>query len=202
MVYACLSKHKPFRRQSNMVGNRSKLEKEQAYREAFLGRLSRKLGVPNHEWTTVRCWTDQSLNRICRQIRDELAEEGMEANLTHRSLLDWITRLGLMHSLPVEGESFYLLEIGAGSEAELDPFELLMASKPLGVVCYFSAVAFHSLTTQPVEHHHVAELRAPGRIPPNENVEREDPGRPGETTASRKRASPGFGTLLFRHQGV
>ncbi len=141
----------------------SALEKEQTYREMFLGRLNQKLALPTPEWPTVRCWTEPALNRIIKQVRDGLASEGVEIGLSHRSLLEWICRLRLASPIPAEGESIYLVEIGASAEAEVDPLELLMAAKPSGVTCYFSAVAFHALTTQLVEHHHVAELRPEGR---------------------------------------
>src|SRR5947209_3975992 len=99
-----------------MSKNASTLEREQAYREAFLARLSQKLAAPTSEWTTVRCWTEPALNRVSKQVREELLAEGMESSLTHRSLLEWVGRLGLAHSLPVEGASFYLLEIGASAD--------------------------------------------------------------------------------------
>lgn len=178
------------------------LQREQAYREAFLARLNQRLAAPTSEWPTVRCWTEPALDRIFRQVRDELAAERVESGLSHSSLLEWLCRLHLASPLPVESESVYLLEIGASAEAEVDPLELLMAGKPSGVVCYFSAVAFHALTTQLVEHHHVAELRpqspGPESVRPEENVAE----RPERPAASGSRRSRGFGNLLFRFQGV
>jgi hypothetical protein len=126
----------------------------------------------------------------------------METGLSHRSLLEWICHLGLASPLPVEGESIYLLEIGASAKAEVDPLELLMASKQSGVVCYFSAVAFHALTTQLVEHHHVAELRPQDPSPQSEIPKKEGSERPEEAAATRSRTSRRFGTLLFRCQGI
>src|SRR5262245_54769888 len=103
------------------------LKKEQAYHEAFLARLGQKLAAPTSEWPTVRCWAEPKLEGIFTQTRDELAGEGTEARLTHRSLLEWLHRLGLVTSLPVEGEStYFLIEIGANAKAEVDPLELLM----------------------------------------------------------------------------
>jgi hypothetical protein len=178
------------------------LEKERTYRETFLARLSRRLATPTSEWPTVRCWIEPALDRIFKQVRDELAAEGMETGLTHRSLREWVCRLGLASPVPVAGESIYLLEIGASAEAEVDPLELLMASKPSGVVCYFSAVAFHSLTTQLAEHHHVAELRPPGPGPQSESAKGEGSERSEAATTAGSRTPRGFGTLLFRYQGV
>jgi hypothetical protein len=178
------------------------LEKEQAYREAFLAHLSRNLAVPTSEWPTVRCWVGLALDRIFRQVRDQLAAEGMASDVSYRSLLEWICRLGLASPLPVEGASIYLIEIGASTEAEIDPLELLMTGKPSGVICYFSSLAFHSLTTQLVEHHHVAELRQTSPGPQSERAERESPKKSETATFSGNRSPRGFGTLLFRYRGV
>ncbi len=177
-------------------------EKEHAYREAFLARLSQRLAAPTLEWPTVRCWTGQALERIFRQVRAELAAEDVESSLSHAALLGWLGRLRLAAPLPIESESVYLLEIGANAEAEVDPLELLMAGKPAGVVCYFSAVAFHALTTQLVEHHHVAELRPPSTRPARERPEVDDTERLERPPTAGSRKPPGLGTLLFRIQGV
>jgi hypothetical protein len=178
------------------------LEKEQAYREAFLVRLNQRIATPTSEWPTVRYWTESAIDRIFRQVRDELAAEGVESGLSHSSLLEWLCRLRLASPLPVESESIYLLEIGASAEAEVDPFELLMAGKPSGVVCYFSAVAFHALTTQLVEHHHVAELRPQGSGPESRRPEEDVVERPERPLASGNRRRRGLGNLLFRFQGI
>jgi hypothetical protein len=178
------------------------LEKEQTYRETFLTHLSQKLAAPGLEWPTVRCWTGPALDRIFKQVRDELAAEKLVSDISHRSLLEWVCHLGLASPLPVEGESIYLVEIGASAEAEVDPLELLMASKPSGVVCYFSAVGFHALTTQPVEHHHIAELQLPSAGPENEDPEEDGAKRPERPPRAGNRKPRGLGKLLFRFQGI
>jgi hypothetical protein len=175
------------------------LESEQNYREVFLGRLNQKLAAPTPEWPTVRCWTEPALKRIIKRVRDALAADGLRAPLSHRSLMEWLCRLRLAYSLPAEGESIYLLEIGASAETEVDPLELLMAAKPFGVVCYFSAVAFHALTTQHVEHHHVAELRPKGRAQESQRAEGD---AAEKRSASTIRKPPGLGEVLFRFGGV
>jgi hypothetical protein len=185
-----------------MVRKPATLEKEQTYRETFLARLSHKLAAPTSDWPTVRCWIKPALDRIFKEVRDELTAEGMETGLSHRALLEWLCRLGLASPLAVEGESIYLVEIGATAETEVDPLELLMASKPVGVVCYFSAVAFHALTSQLVEHHHVAELRPQDPSPQSESPKGEVSDRSEGTGGAGNRKSRGFGTLLFHYKGV
>ena len=192
-----------------MANKPDTLKREQAYRESFLARLNQSLAAPTSVWPTVRCWTEPALDRIFRQVRDELAAEGVQSGQSHSSLLEWLCRLRLASRLPVESESVYLLEIGANAEAEVDPLELMMAGKPSGVVCYFSAVAFHALTTQLVEHHHVAELHhhvaelRPHVVDPDCGRPEEDVAkRPESPPASASRRPRGLGKLLFRFQGV
>jgi hypothetical protein len=126
----------------------------------------------------------------------------MKADLTNRSLLDWLVRLGIACRLPVDGECFYLVEIGAEANARPDPPELLMAAKPAGVVCYFSALAFYSLTTQPPSHHHVAELTQPRPAHGRRDSRTEADDRPTEASRPGRRARQALGKLLFRYQGV
>jgi hypothetical protein len=178
------------------------LEKEQIYRETFLAELNRKLAAPTPEWPTVRCWVASTLNSVFKQVRDDLAAKGMRMAVSHRALLDWVCRLGLASLIPVEGESIYLLEIGASAESEVDPLELLMAGKPSGVICYFSAVAFHSLTTQLTEHHHVAELNPQVPEGQSDGTKEKKPERTGGEMTTKSRAPRGLGRPLFHYRGI
>jgi hypothetical protein len=87
----------------------------------------------------------------------------------------------------------------------------MMAYEPFGVACYFSAIAYHSLSSQIPSHHHVAVLtdstqREGGTEAGPENTE---DGRRGEliaqTTGSNKRtrtkANP-FGKVAFSYLGI
>jgi hypothetical protein len=180
----------------------STVEREQAYREAFLARLGQKLSAPSDEWPTVRWWTERSLNRMCAGVRKELAEAGEKANLTDRSLLEWLERLGLAHCLSMPEECFYLVEIGAGTHCQPDPYELLMAAKPGGVVCYFSAISFHALTTQTVGHHHIAELKVPSSDVRRRTAEDEGAAPGGARADQGSRKSCSLGRVLFRFQVI
>lgn len=185
-----------------MASKPTLFEKEQAYREAFLAHLNQKLAAPTTEWPTVRYWTKPALDKVFKRIREELAEEEVTSGLSHSSLLEWLCRLRLATSIPVEGGGIYLLEIGAGAEADVDPWELLMAGKPSGIICYFSAVAFHALTTQVVEHHHIADLQLPSsgskkKRSVNDNAEQPESPKPSEKPVCRD-----LGTLLFRYRGI
>ena len=91
-----------------------------------------------------------------KSIRINLGES--KSTLTNRELLGWVENLRLAFAIEAGSATFYLLEMGAGPGSEIDPLELMMAYEPSGVVCYFSALAFHSLTSQVPSHHHVAVL--------------------------------------------
>jgi hypothetical protein len=77
-----------------------------------------------------------------------------------------------------------------------------MAGRPAGVVSYFSAVAFHALTTQLVGHHHVAELQRQGPGPKSPRSADELVERPEPSATVGSRQPRGLGKLLFRSRGV
>ena len=73
----------------------------------------------------------------------------------------------------------------------------MQAADANGVICYFTAVAFHSLTTQPPAHHHIATLINPrsktAAVPPK--TTEAAPGPP------RKEPDP-LGEWLFTYRGL
>ena len=185
------------------------MERQNSYREAFLASLSRRTAAPSDNWPTVRCWTKYSFDHIFRQIKEEIgAPRPSQSNI---AILNWIMKLGLACAIETDTEVFYLLEIGANPESEIDPSELMMAFQPTGVICYFSAISFHSLTSQLPSHHHVAILTDVDRIerkieaPPEvvvENLPAETIAKTTEeNTHARTRPSP-FGTNAFSYAGV
>ncbi len=130
-----------------------------AYKEAFLASLAHFIAAPSADWPTVRCWTKSSLNRMFRDVKDEVGEaKPPQSNL---ELLGWLEKLGLAWAIQAEGSLFYLLELGASARSEIAPQELMMAYEPKGVVCFLSAMVIHSLTSQIPSHHHVAVLTNP-----------------------------------------
>lgn len=177
-------------------------DKKTVYREAFLAQLGRHLTSSSSQWPTTLCWTELSLKKLVATIRDELAERGLTPALTYAQLIEWLVRLGLAHDLATEGEGFYLLDLGGSEKAEADPYELMMAAKPAGIICYFSAVAFHSLSTQPVAHHHVATV-VPSATSPDKHVAPRAPAREAAPeSAAPRTARQKLGTLLFQYQGT
>jgi predicted transcriptional regulator of viral defense system len=145
-----------------MTGNRVGLDRDRYYKEAFLASLSRRLAVSSVEWPTVRYWTMTALKRLFKQVKAEVGlPKPPQSNL---EILEWIEKLGLSCAIKTDKIDFHLFEIGASLQSVADPLELMMAFEPSGVICYFSAIAFHSLTSQVPGHHHVAIFEKPNPL--------------------------------------
>jgi predicted transcriptional regulator of viral defense system len=87
------------------------------------------------------------------------------------------------------GAGAELWQLGLGPRPPPSPWELLQAARPNGVICYFSAISHHELSTQLPSHHHIAVLRPEPRrsVPP-------------EAAATER--IPRLGTRLFDYEGV
>jgi predicted transcriptional regulator of viral defense system len=66
-----------------------------------------------------------------------------------------------------KGRRHGMYTVGLQPSDTIDPLELLQAAEPAGLVCYFTALAFHGLTTQSPTHHHIARLVDRPRQPPS-----------------------------------
>lgn len=177
-------------------------KREVTYLEAFLANLSTKLATARAEWPTLRCWSMPSLQRLFREIREELTESGLRSKLSNKSLLQWLSSVNIAREVVTEGMSFHVLEFGTPLGKAPDPLELLMAARPKGVICYLSSVAFHSLTTQQVAHHHVAMLQKPtAKLTTNETRD-VTTGADADGTESPSSQPPQLGQILFRYEGT
>ena len=144
-----------------------------------------------------------------KKVKNGIGES--RPTLSNVELLAWIEKLGLARAFEADNQTFYLLEIGAGPDSEIDPLELMMAYEPSGVVCYFSAMAFHSLTSQIPSHHHVSVITESSGLDrrrgvrPEDVEEARDGGAPARKTAAngkrRSKASP-FGKIAFSYSGI
>jgi predicted transcriptional regulator of viral defense system len=178
---------------------------QQAHRQAFLACLNGKLGRSTFQWPTARCWTKTSFNNLCREIREELSASGLTFRESAKSLVAWLLEIGIAQRILAEGEIFYIFDVGLNSSIEIDPHELLMARMPSGVICYFSALSYFDLTTQVVQHYHIAELATPVPGHAEESTKPKDPQnlekpKPQRRNAERKREK--LGTLLFRYNST
>ncbi len=149
-----------------------------------------------------RCFTRRDLISILLKIRTELAIPGHK-QMPGGQLLERLVASGVVQQVPIGATSaqraappeIYLFGLRATVEA-LHPAELLLASRPDGVICDFTALWMHSLTTQVPPHHHVAILdQMPAAQPPLAP-------RAKHVGSSTKRSRNPLGTPMFAFQGV
>jgi predicted transcriptional regulator of viral defense system len=117
--------------------------------------------TPSESMPTVACLSHTTLLRRISELRQ--GRERAVATRPREALLQWLAASHVLKRLPLEQPAppaFRLYALGAPASLDLEPTELLMATEPQGVVCYFTALAAHGLTTQQPVHHHVARIRA------------------------------------------
>ncbi len=151
-----------------------------------------------------------SLNPHClseRTLYDLFDEFRMPSGIPQppkRQRKQWLEEIGLLTLIPIDeypkgstpNTRFYRLDITKKSRSHPSPLELLQAYDSTGVICYFTAVAFHTLTTQPPVHHHLAILTEPRTRTVTTSSSPEASSRP-----PRAKADP-LGTRLFTCQGI
>jgi hypothetical protein len=163
-------------------------------RSRYLAELMRVIAAASEDHPVVRCWSAPKLHHLLTRLRTDLTRQNLlpRSFLSGNAILEWLQSAGLVYPLPVTpGTSFrteatfYVVEVGAGPASVISPFELLQAFQPAGVICYFSALSFHGLTTQTPPFHHIATLvsRPPARRPlpdktPDQPVHRRSPRDP------------------------
>lgn len=131
--------------------------------ESVLAQFSKKFSKPTADILSVRCVSKFRLLKYLVAIRDELDFLGHKRTPGKEILLH-LERSGLVRAIHTIDPStnqlqnrFYL--IGIESDVSLvNPIELLQAEEPNGVICYFTALEFHGLTTQIPSHHHIAKF--------------------------------------------
>ena len=173
-------------------------------REMFLGKLLTFASAATDETPTVRCWSELSLKRALLTVRRRMDSPPRTSG---DGLLRYLEEVCLVQTIPTQkppGKAkspvFYLLDVEAGGTApSVDPLELLQAHHPAGVVCYFSALAIHDLTTQPPSSHHLA-------IPQSKRGSSTQPTRtlkPRVASAGAPRSGPNpLGTPVFLYGGL
>jgi len=136
---------------------------------AVLAELNRLLEQPTDAIPSVQVLTETNL-RNCLRIAKDAAAGAKSWKIVR--LLDLLKQSGLGSLIPLDGlqdkvPAVRLWRIGFGAMPAPDALELLQAAKPQGIVCYFSALSHHELTTQEPSHHHIALFRrkAPAELP-------------------------------------
>lgn len=159
--------------------------------DRLLSVLNHKLEEPTPSMPSVHVFSENALSKI---LRESLAESQTSKRISGRQLLHLLEQSGLGEPIALKSEteggpSVRLWKVGFGADQDVDPLELLQAKETNGVICYFSALNYHSLTTQMVPHHHVSQLKSVDGV--------------GLTsTANRSQKIPSLGSLLFKHDAI
>ncbi len=170
-----------------------------AWQDAFLLALVKRLSREPSTELNPHCLSQHTLHRLF----NELESETFRLRFTKAEIKGWLLGIGLLTPVPVDygaekavaRTTFFCLDLTKQHSATPNPLELLQAYWAEGVICYFSAIAFHGLTTQPPAHHHIAIPQVVPSLP----GQRKSP-KPASPTRSSRTIDP-FGTKLFSHDG-
>lgn len=166
----------------------------------IVAELNERLKAPSDELPNVQWLSEYHLRRL---LLDVAITAKAPSTVSGRKLLSMLVDSKLARQLPPDDFSgspkpyaIYSLELGG--LPSISPIELLQATQSSyhnTVICYFTALAHHELTTQETPHHHVATLKKPTKRPQPETLT-------GQTPAEKSAGESSLGTLLFRYQDV
>lgn len=129
--------------------------------------LKKEVSKPTKDHPTARVWRRSDLTTVITNIHkrefDQLKSTFPPAKNVIARMLDigWIQPIPLESKTDKKAPSLFLLDMEASEEEFPEPWELLQAFKPAGVICYLGAASFHELTTQVPTFYHIANLRPP-----------------------------------------
>lgn len=135
--------------------------------EIFLGALNERLSVPSEKLPTVRCWKHSTLEAeikaVIRANQSKLRTTFPAAYkvIEHLKRMGWVRPIGAQSSAGRQHLEFLLVDAASRKAQPVSALELLQAWLPVGVICYFSALTHHELTTQTAAYHHIARLHPP-----------------------------------------
>lgn len=162
--------------------------------------LNERLKTPSDTLPNVQWLSEYPLRSL---LLDVARTAQVSPTPSGRALLQMLVDSQLARQLPPDDFSdvskspaIYSLELGG--TPSISPIELLQttqASFQRSVICYFTALAYHELTTQETPHHHVATLKESAKRPQPESAT-------GRTPAGKSEGGSSLGTLLFRYQGI
>jgi AbiEi antitoxin C-terminal domain len=174
----------------------SQLDKHDMFISALVGQLSQEPSTS----LNPHCLSERALYKLF----NELFAQGHRPQPSMKRTKAWLEEIGLLTPIVIDEypdgskpkTRFYRLAVSRKVQVQPSPLELLQAYDAAGVICYFTAVAFHSLSTQPPAHHHVA-------IPtePRSKIAPSPPRKKGATPSAPKKADP-LGTWLFTCKGL
>jgi predicted transcriptional regulator of viral defense system len=168
---------------------------------SILAELGERLKKPSADLPNVQWLSEPRLIRLLVGVRNAT---GAPSTLSGGKLLQMLVDSKLAQMLKLDDYQstktppiVYYLELGA--MPPISPIELLQTTQvsfDRSVICYFTALEYHELTTQETPHHHIASLKkttgqkGPTQLQPV----------PAQTVLPNR--TPYLGTLLFNYEGV
>jgi hypothetical protein len=174
---------------------------DQQFFAQVLSKLAERFATPTDDLPGVRCISRPVLTRILKDILHALDLPGFR-DTSARTLIDQLVFAGVVTPVPLESIAgskprYHLYGVGFGTSIErLDPIELLLAAVPTGVICYFTALQVHGLTTQLPPFYHVAQRTSVERGARSTYVD----SLQAVTSDSSRVDKPRLGTLMFVRQ--
>ena len=153
--------------------------------DAFIATLTKRLSQEPSISLNPHCLSESAVYHLI----GEISPRGVGPESSKSRTMAWLQKIGLLTPIVMDeypdgstrGTRFYRLDLSRKARSQPSPLELLQAIDANGVICYFTAVAFHSLTTQPSAHHHIAALINPrskrAAVPPKTTEAAPDPPR-------------------------
>ena len=140
--------------------------------DVFLREFGHRVSAASEAHPCVRCWKRSDLISVISAIIKENLAELKSTFPPAIRLIEQLEAIGWLSPIAVIqnkgsplASKFFLVDMEAGNSPLIDPFELLMASYPNGVVSYFSALGFHGLTTHTPAFYHIGLVK-----PSNKNT--------------------------------
>ena len=181
----------------------------QAFLTSLIARVAEALPAPTDAIPVTRCVARPTLSRLLVKIRDSL-DPPRKQRASATELLEVLVDARIAEEVPLTDllpgmrrDRLYALGLGIDAN-ELDPCELLQAQLPRGVVCYFSALAMHELTTQHPSHHHIATLSVSSKPKTADATTAALRARAvaGDVVTDRDGSFGSLGTRLFAYHGI
>ena len=163
---------------------------------ALIEAFSDALGSSKADLASSRCLSRPDLVGLVLKARDA-TDIPFLRKYSATGLIRLLVDAAVVRAVPLEpmapklkSDRLYLVGL-ATPVAALDSAEILQAHVPQGILCYFTAIELHGLTTQQAPHHHIARLRK--KVPPPIPA-------PAELSASEH--SPSLGSAQFALDGL
>ncbi len=169
----------------------------------FLRTLGERAAKASAEKPSVRCWKTYSLQSEISSIK-KANPDTLRTNFgSALKIIERLKRIGWIHSIKTqslekeEAIEFLILDMETGKDQPIYPLELLQAYLPDGVICYFSAIIYHELTTQFASHHHIGRLERPKEKKSQDTILIPDSSQYSEPVERNP-----LGTIVFRFEDV